>query len=1280
MIKRAWGKGLLLFILISILLLSMVSFASKLKDIKVNKTENYLKINFVFDSEVSVFSTRTDLSMENLFVDFNDSESSLKFKSLDVSISPVFRIEIDSEKPLKISLKMIFPRLPEISKSGNTVTFSFKRYEKKADFVFTDTDLRFVANYIAEMMGISIIVDQQVKSIPVSMNLRNASPEDAFIDILKTHNDLGYVILPDQTLYVSSTANLMERFGNKVLIWKIYDFSDFSPATKKFIRETLTNLFNMMKQPSESFIVIPPSEFHPSQITEVSTTTELSIPEIGTFLVLLKAKKETHDKFEEIVSYLGRERITQSKIKLKYLNPKDLLKKSEEIKTLFDLNEFEVLPETGYVSIKGKVQSVRDALNYVNQLEKAKENEITSRKSYTPPRRIEIFETVPINKKIDEPLMKKLKELYPKATFDYIDGGAKLFLVGTKLEIDGIKRIIKDFGYLSEPQKTEFISVSPEYIDSLVEVISEEYKNLVVKKLRDSILLLKGPQSQLNDVKKFLNILEDLFASRETKVLRKIVTLDPKTIDSAKNLIKIVVPNVNTDSIDELGILVLKGTPEDVQEALKLIENYAIKDEDIQTISIILKGLDYSKINDILKFYGLEEKIITYYIPEISLLLMRGQTSDLVKIYREVSELDKSVSYRKKFEELRNSDVKAEMINKIPQLSFDDVKKMVNSIFPELSIEETTDKYILKGKTENVEKAIEYLEGVRAEVLSERFKVIRISENVSIDTVKNVIQLYSLNLRVLNLTSNKIVLKGDPSEISKVQEILRGLGLLDLAADKSIQLLKVDNLDPQEATKLLKVYFPELKVDYLSKAQTFILVGSPDDVVGAMALLKNFSAIYVPKEEKLEKRLENQITFNKDGTFDIFVEDFTVEEVLKYIADKLGKNLMLSTPMPEKLKLSSRGLTWEKFLRVIEQNFGYVFNEVAGVITPKKIEKIPEPEIKKYVYKVNYNIDEVKSLIEFYGGKTYVDKKNNLIIVTEITEEKKKEIDKLIKEISAPLKQVEIEARVIDKSLVDDLFRSVTTLLSTNEAMKGEPEINFGKGERNIEKQISTERETTISAMSLGEEGLTSISSFLSYSGIDFYTGVLSKLEYGTLMNLLLNQLGAIININASKDNSIGDTLSSPKIVTVSGNTAEIHVGDRVPYIKKTIDKEGKEKVDVEFIDTGIRLQITPTVKPDNSIELNIVAEVSNISGTRYAGPEQGDLPIISSRNANTHVIIKDGETFVIGGLTTTVKTDSVSKLPFVGNLPFIGELFKTKKKVDQKRELMIFITARVVN
>lgn len=1270
MIKRAWGKGLLLFVLI-IFFVSIISFASQLKNIKVTKTEDYLKISFVFDSEVSDFSTRTNLSMENFFVDFKNSESSLNFRSLDVSISPVFRIEIDSKKPLKISMKMIFPRLPQIVKNGNTVIFSFKRYEKKADFVFTDTDLRFVANYIAEMMGISIIVDQQVKALPISLNLKNASPEDAFIDILKTHNDLGYVILPDQTLYISGVSNLMERFGNKVLIWKIYDFSDFSPTTKKFIRETLSNLFNMMKQPNESFVVIPPSEIQPSQITGASTTTELKIPEASTFLVLLKARKETHDKFEEIVSYLGRERITQSKIKLKYLNPKDLLKKSEEIKTLFNLDEFEVLPETGYVSIKGKVQNVREASNYIDQLEKTKETEIKSKGKYIPPKRIEIFETVPINRKIDEPLMKKLKEFYPKATLDYIDGGTKLFLVGTRLELDDIKRIIKDFGYISEPQKTEFVPAPPKYIDNLVEVLSNEYKELIVKKLRDSILLLKGSESQIDEAKKFLNSLEDLLNSRDVKILRKIITLDPKTIDNAKSLIKIVVPSVKVDSVDELGILVLNGAPEDVHEALKLIESYAIKDEDIQTISMILKGLDYSKVNDIVKFYGLEGKIITYYIPEINLLLMRGQTSDLVKIYREISKLDENISYKKKSEELENRDVKTKMIDKIPQLSFDDVKKMVNSMFPELNVEETTDKYILRGKTENVEKAVEYLESVRTEILSERFKVLRISENVSIDTVKNVIQLYSLNLKVLNLSPDKIILKGDPSEITKIQEILKGLGLLDLEANKNIQLLKVGNLDPQEATKLLKVYFPDLKVDYLPKAQTFILVGSPDDVVGAMALLKNFSATYVPKKEETEKKLENQIKFNEDGTFDIFVEDFTVEEVLKYIADKLGKNLMLSIPMPEKLKLSSRGLTWEKFLRIIEQNFGYVFDEVSGVITPKKIEKISsEPEMKKYVYKVNYNIDEVDSLIKFYGGKTYVDRKNNLIIVTGITEEKKKELDELIKQVSTPLKQVEIEARVVDKSLVDDLFRSINTILSTNEALSGDTSVTVGKGEKTVSKT---------NVILGGEESVKTIEEKLTSSGLNLYTGILSKLEYEKFMNLLLNQLGAIVDVNASKDDSIANTLSSPKIVTMSGNTAEIHVGDKVPYIKKTI-VDAKEQTSVEFINTGIRLQITPTVKPDNSIELNIVAEISNISGTRYAGPDQGDLPIISSRNANTHVIIKDGETLVIGGLTTTVKTDSVSKLPFVGNLPFIGELFKTKKKVDQKRELMIFITAKVVD
>lgn len=1268
MIERAWGKTLLLFSLM--ILLVGVSFAVNLVDIRISKTENELKAELIFDSEVSSYSTTTDLSLENFTLNFKDSKTLMKEKSLDVGISPVFKIEIGSN-PLQISFRMIFPRLPEIKKSKNVLSLTFKRYEKKADFVFSDTDLGFVGNYIAEMMGISIIVDQQVRGLKVSMNLRNSSPEDAFMNILKTHDNLGYVILPDRTLYVSNVSDLTQKFGEKILLWKIYDFSDYSTVTKRFIRDTISNLFNMMKQSSESFIIIPPSEYQVSQISEIPTQTQLTMPEIGTFLVLLKARKETHDKFEEIISYLGKERITQTKIKLKYLNPQDLLKKSSEIASLFSLDEFEVLPETGYVNIKGKVQNVKEAISYLNQLEEDKKSQLEAQKNRVAPKRIEIFETIPVSKQIDEPFMKKIKELYPKVSMDYIDGGSKLFVVGTALEIDGIKRILEDFGYTSEPQKTEFVPVSTKYIDDLAQVIADEFSELTVQKLRSSILLLRGPESKIAEVKDFIDSLMGIFESREARIIRKIITLNPATIDNAKSLVNIVVPSLKSDSIDELGLLILEGTPEDVQEALELVEGYVVKDEDVETISVILKGLDYSKVGELLKFYGLEDKIATYYIPDANLLLMRGKTSDLAKIYREISQIDKNVFYSKKFQELESKDLETLLVDKMPQLSFDDVKKIINSMYPDISVEETTDKYILKGKPEVVEKALNYLESMREEVLSERFKVVRISENVSLETIQKVVELYSPNLKILNLSSNKIILKGDPSDITKIQEVLKDLGLVDLAAGKSIQLLKVENLDPQEATKLLKVYFPELKVDYLSKAQTFILVGTPDDVVGATALLKNFSTNYAPQVEKPQLKLENSISFNSDGTFDISVEDFTVEEVLKYVADKLGKNIMISIPMPEKLKMNSKRLSWESFLRVIEQNFGYIFNEVAGVITPKKAEEIPQPEVKKYIYRVNYNIDEVKALIEFYGGKTYVDKKNNLIIVSGITEEKKRELDQLIKEISSPVKQVEIEARVVDKSLVDDLFRSITTVLSTNEAMGGEPSITGGNGEKTVSK----------TTLVLGEgENVQTIEEKLSSSGLNIYTGVLSKLEYDKLMGLLLSQLGAAIDINASKDNSAGDTLSSPKIVTISGNTAEIHVGDRVPYVKKIIDENGREQVDVENIETGIRLKITPIVKPDNSIELDILAEVSDISGTRYAGPEQGDLPIISSRNATTRVIIGDGETFVIGGLTTTVKTDSVSKLPVVGDLPFIGELFKTKKKVDQKRELVIFITARVVN
>lgn len=146
--------------------------------------------------------------------------------------------------------------------------------------------------------------------------------------------------------------------------------------------------------------------------------------------------------------------------------------------------------------------------------------------------------------------------------------------------------------------------------------------------------------------------------------------------------------------------------------------------------------------------------------------------------------------------------------------------------------------------------------------------------------------------------------------------------------------------------------------------------------------------------------------------------------------------------------------------------------------------------------------------------------------------------------------------------------------------------------------------------------------------------------------------------------------LASPRIVTSSGKEARILIGDRVPY--QTIDADGN--VIVNFLDTGIELRITPYVRTDGTIELNIFTKVSK--PTYYPNI---DIPGESTRETETDVILKNGDTLVIGGLMRETKEETSAKMPFLGDLPFIGQLFRSKTEKADKRELLIFITARVI-
>ena len=147
--------------------------------------------------------------------------------------------------------------------------------------------------------------------------------------------------------------------------------------------------------------------------------------------------------------------------------------------------------------------------------------------------------------------------------------------------------------------------------------------------------------------------------------------------------------------------------------------------------------------------------------------------------------------------------------------------------------------------------------------------------------------------------------------------------------------------------------------------------------------------------------------------------------------------------------------------------------------------------------------------------------------------------------------------------------------------------------------------------------------------------------------------------------------IARPKVATLDNKKATIKQGEKYPYVVR--NQEGQLSTELKDID--LVLEVTPRIAFDGSINMEIFVTRNSIGAERKS---LGD-PSISSREVRTEIVVKDGETAVIGGIIEEEITDIISKIPFLGDIPVIGWLFKSKQKIIRKKELLIFITPQVL-
>ena len=388
-------------------------------------------------------------------------------------------------------------------------------------------------------------------------------------------------------------------------------------------------------------------------------------------------------------------------------------------------------------------------------------------------------------------------------------------------------------------------------------------------------------------------------------------------------------------------------------------------------------------------------------------------------------------------------------------------------------------------------------------------------------------------------------------------------------------------------------------------------------------------------------------------------------------------NIILSPEVKGRVTVRMVNIPWDQAMDIILKmnGLGYALEDnvlrIASVsaLTKEAEDEMRSKEAKKKaedlitrIVPVNYaKAGEIEPTIKkslSLRGETVTDVRTNTLIIKDIARNVD-EVVSLIKLLDKPIAQIMIEARIVEASL--NFSRSLGVQwggTSSSDASHGNPlGISFPN--------------------SVGITGGPTMGTTASGSG-NYFVNMPAPAGAGTGGGAIGFTFGSIskslnldLVLSALESTGEGKVISTPRVSALDNKEAKIEQGSSIPF--STTSASGTQ---IQFIDAKLSLIVTPHATPDNKIFMKIQA-TKNAPDTSLLGAS--GQPSIAKNEATTEILLADGETAVIGGILVVDRGQTITKVPFFGDLPLIGWLFKSKSVSENKKELIIFITPRVI-
>ncbi len=404
-------------------------------------------------------------------------------------------------------------------------------------------------------------------------------------------------------------------------------------------------------------------------------------------------------------------------------------------------------------------------------------------------------------------------------------------------------------------------------------------------------------------------------------------------------------------------------------------------------------------------------------------------------------------------------------------------------------------------------------------------------------------------------------------------------------------------------------------------------------------------------------------------------QNIEIRAVLQIVADFADLNLVASDAVSGTITLRLKDVPWDQALDIVLRTNGLDKRVQGNVLLVAPAADLADQEraalenkqeiaelapLRTELIKVKYaNAAEIVGLFSSAGGagsedspsgivsergSVIVDDRTNSIILTE-TQSRINQLRSLLDQLDIPVRQVMIEARIVKAS--DSFKREAGIRWGTA------GEITWGDSPNGIQYGSSIE---TL--------GATPAENLI----VDLGTG--SGKTGGIAFGLVNNDLLLDLELQLFESEGIGETVSRPTIITSDKSTASVNSGSQIPYQSDT----GGGATATAFINATVGLTVTPQITPDDRIILEL-----DVTNNSRGDPTPGGPPAIDTESIQTQVIVNDGETLVLGGLYQT-RTDLIQlKTPVLGDLPLVGRLFRNSARTNDKDELLIFITPKII-